>query len=64
MFMDLATSNFILKYIKHLIEKKNNAVKYLDSMKTIKLIDKLYASSELNRKIKINDRNYSKNLGR
>ena len=24
-------------------------------MKTIKLIDKLYASSELNRKIKIND---------
>ena len=49
---------------KALNRKKNNAVKYLDSMKTIKLIDKLYASSELNRKIKINDRNYSKNLGR
>ncbi len=49
---------------KALLKKKNNAVKYLDSMKTIKLIDKLYASSELNRKIKINDANYSKNLGK
>ena len=45
------------------LNEKNNAVKYLDSMKTIKLIDKLYAS-QIKSKNKINDRNYSKNLGR
>ena len=49
---------------KALHGKANLAIKFKESIKTIKLIDKLYASAELKRKIKINDKNYSKFLGK
>jgi UDP-N-acetyl-2-amino-2-deoxyglucuronate dehydrogenase len=44
--------------------KKNNAIKYSDSIRTIKLIDKIYAAAEKKIEIKFDDNILSKKLGR
>jgi predicted dehydrogenase len=49
--------NFILK-------KKNSVTTYNDGAKSIKLIDKIYTSSELSKEIFINDKYFSKKLGK
>ena len=49
---------------KSLLKKKNNSIKFVESVKTVRLIDKLYASIEANKEININDNNFSKLLGK
>ena len=49
---------------KSLSGKKNEAIYYSESIKSVKLIDKIYASAELNKEININDNNFSKLLGK
>ena len=44
--------------------KVNSRIFNIGNSKTVKLIDKIYASSELNKEININDNNFSKLLGK
>ena len=49
---------------KYLSKKSNNCVTFSEGLNSIKLIDKIYASAELDKEIKMNDKNYSKLLGK
>lgn len=45
-------------------KKKNTIIKYKEGIKSIQLIDKIYASAEKSREIFINDKEYSDKLGK
>lgn len=49
---------------KFLSKKPNKCVNFLEGLNSIKLIDKIYASAEHNKEVKMQDRTYSKLLGK
>ncbi len=56
--------NFYKDIHNFINKKKNNIVRHPEAIKTIKLIDKIYASSETSKEVFFNDSNYSVKLGR
>jgi len=47
-----------------LFNKNNSATTFVDGIKSIKIIDKIYSSSEISKKVFLNDNNFSKKLGK
>lgn len=56
-------TEFYKNVFAYLKNKKNDVTTYQDGAKSIKIIDKIYASAELSKEVFLNDNNFSKNLG-
>jgi len=50
----------IFSFFRH---KKNSIIQHSEAIKTIKLIDKIYASAEISKEVFMDDYNFSKKLG-
>ncbi len=56
--------NFYKDILNFFTNKNNSTVRHFEAIKTIKLLDKIYASAEKSKEVFINDSNFSKKLGR
>ena len=56
--------NFYKDIFNFFNNKKNSTVRHLEAIKTIKLLDKIYTSSEISKEVFFKDSNFSKKLGK